>query len=313
MSLDLRPVPPSSSAHSMGTQRSRRGTAVFILTDDAGLLRLVRSVLEPACTVIGGSSLGDDADIRPENMEVVLIDTESVDHDAIAVVRRVCPDAQAIVLCREVREVDCVGILDADADYLGCPFRAHDLAARVRVAALRRFSATGRTRVYRYGPLAFDLLERRLAMDGRPVELTPSELAVLLLLASEPGSVAEHKRLLAELGLTVSENGRQALRSCVFRLRRKIERDPLHPEILLAEARVGYRLAVSESASRSAPGSRAEAASPHIEEVADARAEKLTITGDVARLTFSTGLKRSAVSARLIEPPTLWLEAFRAP
>jgi DNA-binding response OmpR family regulator len=54
--------------------------------------------------------------------------------------------------------------------------------------------------------------------------------------------VADYNRLLAELGLGGSERTRQALRSCVFRLRRKIERDSLHREILLAEAGVGYRV-----------------------------------------------------------------------
>jgi DNA-binding response OmpR family regulator len=59
----------------------------------------------------------------------------------------------------------------------------------------------------------------------------------------------EHKRLLAELGLDGSERSRRTLRPHVLRLRRKIERDSLHPEILLAEAGVGYRLAVSSEES----------------------------------------------------------------
>jgi DNA-binding response OmpR family regulator len=54
--------------------------------------------------------------------------------------------------------------------------------------------------------------------------------------------VAQH-RIFAELRLGGSERTRQALRSCVFGLRRKIERNSLHPEILLAATGVGYRLA----------------------------------------------------------------------
>jgi two-component system, OmpR family, KDP operon response regulator KdpE len=229
----------------MGTRISRRGTTVLILSSDAGLIRLVRSILKPACRVTGIALLCPSTNIHAERADVVIIDAESVDHDLISTATRVCPDAQVIALCREFSEADCVAILDADADYLARPFRAHDLAARVRVAEVRRFNATGRPRAYRKGRLDFDLFNRRLAIDERPVPLGPSELAILSLLASQPGVVMEHKRLLAELGLDGSEHSRRTLRSHVLRLRRKIERDSLHPEILLAEAGVGYRLALS--------------------------------------------------------------------
>lgn len=229
----------------MGTRISRRRTTVLVLTTDAGLIRLTRSILEPTCTVTGRAPLEGNAEIGLEKTDVVVIDADSADHDVISTARRAYPGARVIALCREFREADCVAILDADADYLPRPFKAQDLAARVRVAELRRFNATGRPRAYRKGRLAFDLFNRRLAIDGRPVALGPSELAILSLLAGQPGVVVEHKRLLAELGLDGSENSRRTLRSCVFRLRRKIERDSIRPEILLAEAGVGYRLAAS--------------------------------------------------------------------
>jgi two-component system KDP operon response regulator KdpE len=229
----------------MGRRISRHGTSVLILSTDAGLIQLVRSILEPACTVIGRTPLGANADICAGQTDIVIIDAESVDYDMISTARHACPHAQVIALAREFRESDCVAILDADADYLARPFRAHDLAARVRVAELRRFNATGRPRSYRKGQLAFDLFNGRLAIDVRPVALTPSELAILSLLAAQPGAVVEYKWMLAELRLDGSERSRGALRSHVLRLRRKIEHDSLHPKILLAEAGVGYRLAVS--------------------------------------------------------------------
>ena len=124
-------------------------------------------------------------------------------------------------------------------------FRSHDLAARVRVAELRRFNSTARPRYYRHGPLAFGLFKGTLAIDGLPIDLSSSERTVLMLLASQTGTVATYDRLFSELGLVDSWKSRQALRSCVFGLRRKIERDSARPEILMAEVGVGYRLAAS--------------------------------------------------------------------
>ena len=93
--------------------------------------------------------------------------------------RRACPEAQVIAMCREFREADCVAILDADGDYLVRPFRAHDLVARVRVAALRRFNATGCPRTYRRGRPLYFIFDLRLTINDQRVDLAPSELALL--------------------------------------------------------------------------------------------------------------------------------------
>ena len=80
-------------------------------------------------------------------------------------------------------------------------------------------------------------------MEGERIALAPSEMGVLTLLASRAGHVATFGRILAGLGRADSASGRRALRASVFRLRRKIERDPRRPDLLLTEAGVGYRLA----------------------------------------------------------------------
>ena len=64
-----------------------------------------------------------------------------------------------------------------------------------------------------------------------------------MLLASHPGLVMTFGDILAGMGRGDSASGRQALYMSVFCLRRKIERDPSRPDLLLTEARVGYRLA----------------------------------------------------------------------
>ena len=225
----------------MATRASGRRTNVLALTSEVELVRLLRSILEPSCKV----KLAANPAPSHESPDIVIVDAENVDLAALSQSKRDYPRARVIALCREYREADCIAVLDMDVDYLPRPFRAQDLAARVRVAELRRFNATVRRRHYRKGPLVFDLFNRRLAVDGRAIALAPSELTVLTLLAGQAGTVVTFDRLLTELGLLPSEGSRQALRSCIFRLRRKIERDPLHPEILLAEAGIGYRLAPS--------------------------------------------------------------------
>jgi DNA-binding response OmpR family regulator len=198
----------------MNIRISRRRTTLLVLTDDSGLIRLARSILKLAYTVVGRAPSGGNVERGAEQADSVIVDAG--DLDATLRARRSWPDAQVIALSQGFCERDCVAVIDAGADYLPRPFRTEDLAARVLVAELRRFNATRRRCNYRRGRLAFNLLERAVTIDGRPVALGPSEVAILTLLASQPGVVAEHKQLLAELGFSDSEGSRRALRSCVL-------------------------------------------------------------------------------------------------
>jgi DNA-binding response OmpR family regulator len=79
-------------------------------------------------------------------------------------------------------------------------------------------------------------------LDGESIALAPSELSVLTVLASRPGRVTTFGDILARVGRAGPASSRQALPMSVFCLRRRIERDPKHPVLLLTEAGIGYRL-----------------------------------------------------------------------
>ena len=213
------------------------------MTSEIELKRLVRSVLEPRGYIVGSDGLTGAGARADGPFAIVIVDLPGPDLDQLRQVRRAYSDADVIAICDSYREADCIAVLDLDADYLPRPFRARDLAARVRVAELRRFNASGRRRYYRRGSLVIDLFDRNVALQGQRIALAPSEMNILTLLAARPGHVATYSRMLAGLGRADSTSGRQALRMFVFRLRRRIERDPRRPDLLVAEPGVGYRLA----------------------------------------------------------------------
>ena len=88
-----------------------------------------------------------------------------------------------------------------------------------------------------------DLFDHKVAIGNERIALARTHLRILTLLARRASHVATFDRILAELGRADSASGRRALRSSIFRLRRKIERDPRRPNLLLTEPGVGYRLA----------------------------------------------------------------------
>ena len=214
-------------------------TRILALTGEAELCRLLRSILEPGgCKVVAGDlPTGDVAASDPA--DIVIVDLEPFDLKMAGRVRRAYPDAEILALCGTYREADCIAVVEMDVDYLPRPFPAQDLMARVRVAELRRLRAAGRGRFYRRGPFVIDLLVRRVIVEGRPLPLARSELAILMRLANRAGHLATFREILAGLGRADTARGRRMLNMSIFRLRRRIERNPSRPEILLTEAESG--------------------------------------------------------------------------
>ncbi len=226
-----------------GASSSRPGTRILALTGEVELHRLFRSLLEPnGCQVVASAVPHEDS-ATSDPFDIVIVDLESLHLDVISRVVRAYPDAQIIAICSAYREADCIAVLDMGADYLRRPFRALDLSARVRVAELRRFKAKWQRRYYRRDSFVIDLFDREVTRAGEPLALSPTELEILISLARNAGSVVTFSQILAELGRADSPAAREALRPFILHLRRRIERDPRRPDLVLTEFGVGYRLA----------------------------------------------------------------------
>jgi len=172
------------------------------------------------------------------------------------------PDRPGIEVCHEIRrrskapivvlsarhsESEKVALLDAGADdYLTKPFSTKELLARVR-AHLRRSAASesGAPAVIRTRGLNLDFAQRRVSRDGVDVHLTPIEWEILRSLVSQAGRTLTHRQIFDLVWGQRSGNPQQYLRVHVTNLRRKVERDPARPELIVTEPGVGYRAEVA--------------------------------------------------------------------
>jgi DNA-binding winged helix-turn-helix (wHTH) protein len=94
------------------------------------------------------------------------------------------------------------------------------------------------------GDMEIDSAGNRVLIAGRPIHLTPSEFHVLVLLAEEPGRCRSRNEILRHLWHTDYVGDERACDAHLANLRKKIERDPSHPERLMTIRGRGYALRV---------------------------------------------------------------------
>jgi len=112
-------------------------------------------------------------------------------------------------------------------------------------AVLRRSSTADmlREQPIRVADVEIDPQRMRVAVDARPVDLTPTEFQLLATLAREPGRVFTRGQLLDAIHGVAIESYERAIDAHVKNLRRKIEPTPGSPRYVLTVHGVGYRFA----------------------------------------------------------------------
>ncbi|HEU5015348.1 MAG TPA: winged helix-turn-helix domain-containing protein, partial [Roseiflexaceae bacterium] len=92
------------------------------------------------------------------------------------------------------------------------------------------------------GEITIDKQKREVLVRGEPVDLTPTEYDLLLLLSENAGTVMSHDTLLQSVWGQEYTKDNDYLKVYIWHLRRKVERDPRDPKLLLTEWGVGYRM-----------------------------------------------------------------------
>ena len=121
-------------------------------------------------------------------------------------------------------------------DYLTKPFAFAELAARIQTLARR--PAAGSAPVLEHAGIVLDIPKHRAFRDGRLLDLTPKEFAVLGVLMRSAGSVVSAEELLEKAWDEYADPFTNAVRVAVMTLRRKLG----DPAVVHTVPRVGYRL-----------------------------------------------------------------------
>jgi DNA-binding response OmpR family regulator len=180
--------------------------------------------------------------------DLIVADLDSLDTDAgelLRAARRSQPDLRILVLAGRDRLGIVAAALDHGADdFLIKPIDPDEL--RLRVSLSRRRSDQAVT-VLECGPLKLEVNTGKVSLDGKPVEVTPRERAVLHILLRENGNVVGKDYIASRIFTMDDEAAPSAIETYVSRLRRKL----VHPRIQIRTVHgLGYLLARTAQATR---------------------------------------------------------------
>jgi DNA-binding response OmpR family regulator len=175
----------------------------------------------------------------------------------LAIVDVMLPGMDGFELCRRVSAtrplplvlltarsdpIDIVVGLECGADdYVTKPVGPRVLDARIK-AVLRRASPEPQRSANQLGSLLIDEAAMRVTRDGEPVQLTPTELRLLLELLHHAGQVRTRRVLLERVWEYGFVGDTRLVDACVQRLRAKVEENPAKPTLIQTVRGVGYRL-----------------------------------------------------------------------
>ena len=219
---------------------------ILVVDDNSSVRTLVREYLTEQGYRVVTADNGQNAlyTARSEKPDLILLDVMMPEMDGYQFISayRKENDAPIILLTAKLEESDKVIGLELGADdYVTKPFGMRELLARVR-AVLRRAGTDARpSATLNVADVSLDRDTHNVRVDGKSVNLTPSEFDLLAALMEAPGRVYSRADLLIKLQGTSFEGVERTIDVHVRNLRTKLEPDPANPRYIETVFGVGYR------------------------------------------------------------------------
>jgi two-component system OmpR family response regulator len=227
------------------------GERVLVVDDETYIIDLLQSWL---------SFLGFDVRTAGSGTEALVVAAEF--RPQLLVLDVMMPDIDGFELCRQIRqggeragvvfltarngrEDTIAGLTVGGDDYISKPFSLDEVVARMR-AVLRRTSRPSDTPdaaeegLFRYVDLELDELRHEVRRANVPIDVSPTEFAVLRYLMSNAGRVVSKRQIVSHVWEYDFSGDPRIVESYISTLRKKV--DHIQPPLIHTLRGVGYSL-----------------------------------------------------------------------
>ena len=220
---------------------------ILVTDDEIQIRRLLQRTLEDNRYHVISAETGKEC-LRRASMDrpdAIILDLGLPDIDGIEVLKELREWSTVPILILSVRnsEETIIRSLDTGADdYLTKPFRMGELLARLRTLLRHRLPFQEGS-IFSAGNLTINLEARTVEKSGQRIKITPIEYSLLSIFVRNAGRVLTHHYILQQVWGPSYIDETQYLRVYIAQLRKKLEDDPSHPQLIQTESGIGYRLA----------------------------------------------------------------------
>lgn len=221
---------------------------VLIIDDDYTTINMLKLILQRAGINVISAFNGKDAleKCGEASPDVILLDLMMPEMDGWEVFQhlRVMTNAPVIIISAVHLEDSVVKAFELGVeDYITKPFAPREVIARIE-SVLRKVSEQ-ETVVIRSFPhlnLSVNMETRQVFIDKNTVNLTQTEFAVFEKLVMETPNPVTYAAIAEHVWEEDSPDVRKRLKWAVHLLRRKLEKNPSKPELIITHTKLGYQL-----------------------------------------------------------------------
>ena len=224
---------------------------ILVVEDEADIRELIKFNLEQDGYAVAAVEDGEHAleAVHRERPALVILDLMLPGISGLDVCRRLRGQASTerlpiVILTAKAAEADRIVGLEMGADdYLTKPFSPRELVARIRAVLRRAYGAEVErpADVYEKGRLRIDFDNYEVLLDSSKVPLSLREFELLRFFVRSPNRVFDRLQILDLVWGQDTHVEPRTVDVHVRRLRKHIERDDAHPELILTVRGVGYK------------------------------------------------------------------------
>jgi two-component system OmpR family response regulator len=218
---------------------------ILVVEDEDKVASFIQKGLEQSAYTVDWAATGEDGleFARANEYQAIILDIMLPGKSGLEVVRDLRArgvTTPVLALTARAGLEDRVAGLDSGCDdYLPKPFAFDELLARLR--ALLRRATSQKTTQMEYAGILIDPVTRKVVRDGKPIELTNKEYALLEMLIRNPGQVYTRTSIMENVWGYDFDNASNVLEVYMNFLRKKIDQG-FGKKLLHTVRGVGYVL-----------------------------------------------------------------------